>query len=74
MARTDPKASAEKTLHTCIKRCRELAPQPLDAWRTLRAGLDERRRTRALRYRFRRDPAAYLRDLQALALKRPLPT
>ena len=53
---------------------REPAPQPLDAWRTLRAGLDERRRTRALRYRFRRDPAAYLRDLQALALKRPLPT
>ena len=52
---------------------RELAPQKLDAWRTLRTSLEQRRGTRALRYRFRRAPAAYLRQLEALALKRPLP-
>lgn len=52
---------------------RDLAPQKLDAWRTLRASLEERRSTRALRYRFRRAPAAFLRQLEALALKRPLP-
>jgi hypothetical protein len=52
---------------------RDLAPQKIDAWRTLRANLEERRRTPALRYRFRRDPTAYLRQLEALALKHPLP-
>ena len=52
---------------------RDLAPQKIDAWRTLRANLEERRHTRALRYRFRRDPKAYLRQLEALVLKHPLP-
>jgi hypothetical protein len=53
---------------------RDLAPRKIEAWRALRASLEARRATRALRYRFRRDPAAYLRQLEALALKHPLPT
>ena len=52
---------------------RELAPANLDTWQTLRAGLETRRHTRALRQRFRRDPEAYLRQLEALLLKRTLP-
>ncbi|MBF8301106.1 MAG: transposase [Acidobacteria bacterium] len=52
---------------------RDLAPQKLEAWRRLRITLEQRRCTRALRYRFRRTPAAYLRQLEALALKRALP-
>ena len=52
---------------------RELAPANLETWRTLRAGLETRRHTRALRQRFRRDPEAYLRQLEALLLKRTLP-
>lgn len=51
----------------------ELAPANLETWRTLRAGLETRRNTRALRQRFRRDPEAYLRQLEALLLKRTLP-
>ena len=52
---------------------RELAPQKIDEWHRLRQGLEERRRARTLRYRFRRDSAVYLRELEALALKHPLP-
>jgi len=52
---------------------RELAPANLDTWQTLRAGLETRRHTRTLRQRFRRDPDAYLRQLEALLLKRTLP-
>lgn len=52
---------------------RDLAPQRIDDWYRLRHNLEERRRTRMLRYRFRRDSAAYLRELEALALKHPLP-
>ena len=51
----------------------ELAPANLETWRTLRAGLETRRHTRALRQRFRRDPEAYLRQLEALLLKQTLP-
>lgn len=51
----------------------ELAPADLDTWRTLRAGLEQRRHTRTLRRRFRRDPGAYLLALEALLLKRALP-
>ena len=54
-------------------RGRELAPVRLETWQTLRAGLERRRHTRALRQRFRRDPEAYLRQLEALLLKRTLP-
>ena len=52
---------------------RESAPQTIDEGHRLRHGLEERRRARTLRYRFRRDSAAYLRELEALALKHPLP-
>jgi hypothetical protein len=54
-------------------RGRELAPANPETWRALRAGLERRRHTRALRQRFRRDPEAYLRQLEALLLKRTLP-
>lgn len=52
---------------------RELAPRDLQAWRALRAGLEQRRSARSLRYRFRRDPAAYLAQLESRMLKRALP-
>ncbi len=52
---------------------RELAPENLETWQTLRAGLETRRHTRVLRQRFRRNPEAYLRHLEALLLKRTLP-
>ena len=45
----------------------------LATWQTLRAGLEGRRHTRALRQRFRRNPEGYLRQLEALLLKRTLP-
>lgn len=51
----------------------ELAPPKLAAWRTLRAGLDERRHARTLRRRFRQNPTAYLGDLEVLLLKHTLP-
>ncbi len=51
----------------------ELAPTHVSAWRTRRAGLKQRRSARSLRYRFRRDPAAYLAQLKALLLKHALP-
>jgi hypothetical protein len=51
----------------------ELAPTNVLTWRTLRAGLEQRRSARSLRYRFRRNPAAYLAQLEALLLKQALP-
>ena len=51
----------------------ELAPANLETWQPLRAGLETRRHTRVLRQRFRRDPEVYLRQLEALLLKRTLP-
>ncbi len=51
----------------------QLAPADLRAWRALRASLEQRRSARSLRYRFRRAPAAYLTQLEALLLKRALP-
>ncbi len=51
----------------------ELAPANPEAWQTLRAGLETRRHTRALRQRFRRNPEAYLQQLEALLLKSTLP-
>lgn len=51
----------------------ELAPRDLEAWRRTRRQLDARRQTRVLRYRFRRDPAAFLAQLEALMLKPTLP-
>ena len=52
---------------------RELAPANLEAWQTLRAGLERHRHTRTLRQRFRRNPEVYLRQLEALLLKSTLP-
>jgi len=52
----------------------ELTPKDLAAWRGLRAGLDQRRSARTLRYRFRRNPDAYLQQLEELLLKSTLPT
>jgi hypothetical protein len=51
----------------------ELAPANLETWQAVRAGLETRRRTRTLRQRFRRNPEAYLRQLEALLVKRTLP-
>jgi len=51
----------------------ELAPRNLQAWRTLRENLEQRRSARVQRCRFRRDPAAYLQELEDLLLKPPLP-
>jgi hypothetical protein len=43
----------------------ELAPADVRAWQGLRADLEKRRRGRTDRRRFRRDPAAYLANLEA---------
>ena len=51
----------------------ELAPADPAAWRTLRAGLERRRQSRVLRRRFRRDPAAYLHQLEELLLRESVP-
>ena len=51
----------------------ELAPANLETRQAIRAGLETRRHTRTLRQRFRRNPEAYLRQLEALLLKRTLP-
>ena len=42
----------------------ELAPTKVEAWKNLRHELEKRRRHRAARWRFRRDPAAYLTHLE----------
>jgi hypothetical protein len=47
----------------------ELAPHDLQAWRELRAQVSSRQESRCKHYRFRKDPAAYLADLEALLLK-----
>ena len=48
----------------CVKR---------EAWAKLRQRLDQRRHARILRTRFRRDPAAYLADLERQARQPTLP-
>jgi len=51
-----------------------IAPADADAWRALRGELDQRRHARTLRRRFRKDPDAYLRQLeQQLMSKTTLP-
>ena len=52
----------------------ELTPNDLDAWRAVRASLENRRQARVLRCRFRRDPASYLRQLEETLLKPTLPS
>jgi hypothetical protein len=51
----------------------ELAPTDVSAWRTLRAELEYRESARVQQRRFRRDPAGYLRNLEALARQSGLP-
>lgn len=51
----------------------ELAPMSLATWRTMRAELESRRQSRVLRCRFRRDPTAYLHQLEAILLQKPVP-
>jgi hypothetical protein len=53
---------------------RELARANRGAWAELRRRLDHRRHTRVLRARFRRDPDAYLSDLEQLLLQPALPS
>ena len=52
----------------------ELAPADPRAWRDVRGALERRRQARVLRCRFRREPAAYLRKLEADLLKPALPS
>ena len=51
----------------------DLAPSDPGAWRELRAGLERRQAIRALGRRFRRDPAAYLQQLEDSLIKETLP-
>jgi hypothetical protein len=51
----------------------DLAPSDPDAWRKLRAGLERRQAVRAQGRRFRRDPAAYLQELEDALIKKTLP-
>ena len=51
----------------------DLEPSDLAAWRSLREGLESRRRGRALGRRFRRDPEGFLRSLESALIKPTLP-
>jgi len=51
-----------------------LAPTNVAAWRALRARLDVRHEGRRRQLRFRRDPAGYLRALEAQLLQPILPS
>jgi hypothetical protein len=52
----------------------ELAPARLEDWRSQRAELERRRLARVSRRRFRRNPKAYLRDLEKLYRQSGLPS
>jgi hypothetical protein len=52
----------------------DLTPSDLDAWRQLRAGLERRQEIRRQGRRFRRDPAAYLQELEDSLIKDTLPS
>lgn len=52
---------------------RDLARADRDQWRELRARLEDRRHSRVLRTRFRRDPQRYLSDLERLLCQSALP-
>lgn len=51
----------------------ELRPHDLAAWRTLRHDLDQRQEARRAQLRFRRDPDAYLAQLEEQLLMSTLP-
>ena len=52
----------------------DLIPSDLGAWRELRAGLGRRQAVRAQGRRFRRDPDAYLQELEDALIKEALPS
>ena len=52
----------------------DLEPSDPDAWRRLRAGLERRQEIRRQGRRFRRDPAAYLQELEDSLIKDTLPS
>ena len=52
---------------------RDLGRVSRDRWAELRKRLDQRRRARTLRTRFRRDPSAYLAALEQQACQPALP-
>src|SRR5215510_618425 len=64
-------AAAATRLHTYS--AAELAPENVRAWQELRQARETRRQQRTLRRRFRRDPAAYLAQLEANVLQLILP-
>ena len=51
----------------------DLRPRNLGDWRRLRAQMDSRHQARRRQLRFRRDPVAYLADLEACLLHQGLP-
>lgn len=51
----------------------DLVPARVQDWRAIRAELEQRRQARVLRCRFRRNPAAYLAQLEDRLLKPTLP-
>jgi hypothetical protein len=51
----------------------DLVPSDPAAWRALRESLERRQAVRTLGRRFRRDPVAYLRELEQNLIKRALP-
>jgi hypothetical protein len=51
----------------------DLMPSDLEAWQKLRAGLERRQAVRAQGRRFRRDPTAYLQELEDALIKGTLP-
>jgi hypothetical protein len=51
----------------------ELVPSDLTAWRALRAELSSREQGRVQQRRFRKDPVAYLKQLEGLARQSGLP-
>jgi len=53
---------------------RELAIGDVEAWRELRRRLDQRRHARIQRSRFRRDPQAYLLNIEQQFLQQALPS
>jgi hypothetical protein len=52
----------------------DLAGADRGRWRELRAGLEQRRRRRVGRFRFRRNPDAFLRELEAKLIQSGLPS
>ena len=64
-------ACAATRLRSCAGE--ELVPEHLQNWQTLRQQLENRRQQRVRRYRFRRNPAAYLERLEKDLLQLILP-